>query len=196
MERGEILNKVQRLPLNIVRGVQEALQRRVDRKYGTLAERQATYSHLYKRCEELFTVHAAKVGTLQGYANQGAYQRLILDGMPGVHELIIDRDIGGNDEFHLVGMNTTMGSFENPVIYDRQILTVTPETGIFQTSHSETHYPPNFNPLDNVPYYKDTETKVRPLAAPVAQRWAEQINPNLSPIDNHILMSSATFENQ
>lgn len=194
MERGEILNRAQRLPLNIVRGVKEVLQRRMDRKYGTLPERRTAYSRLYQQCETLFAAHANKVGVMQGSATGETYQRLILEGMPGVHELIIDRGTNGDGEFHVVGMNTAMGPFENPVIYDRQILVVTPETGTYHTSHSETHYPPNFNPLDNVPHFKDSQTKEHPLAARVAHEWANHITPDLMPVDRHILMHGAIYE--
>ncbi len=193
MEKGEVLTRVKRFPFDVVRGVRDALQCRTDRKYGTPEERRLAYGYLYEMCEVLFTHHADKVGTLP-HPGGDRYQRLILAGMPDAEELIVDKNIDGYGEFRLTAMNCTMGPRENPVVYDRRVVTVSQYTGSYHTEHSETHYPPNFDPRFQIPDYIDRETKQQPLAARSALHWAGHLAGNVTPIENHILMVGAVYE--
>jgi hypothetical protein len=75
MERGELLNKVQKLPIDLVRSVREALKRREAKKYGTEAERKAAYATLNTTFEGLFERFKDKVGII-GDDNQ---RRLVFE---------------------------------------------------------------------------------------------------------------------
>ncbi|MDB5163680.1 MAG: hypothetical protein JWS12_297 [Candidatus Saccharibacteria bacterium] len=195
MEKGEILDRVRLRALDVAAGVKEVLRRRAERRYGTMEERRAAYGELYATCDALFATHADKVGTMdRGYMRGSSYQRLILTGFPDAAEVIIDKNLDDQGIFSVDTVRAWMGPHENPVVYDHNVHNVTPNSGTFHTAHYETHYPPNFNPRDDFPYYVDKTTKEHPLAADVALELAQQLGPDVQPMANHILMAGARYE--
>lgn len=54
MERGKVLSKAKSVPLDLIRGIREALQRRENTKYGTPEQRRQAYSVLHTTFKTMF----------------------------------------------------------------------------------------------------------------------------------------------
>jgi hypothetical protein len=194
MERGEFLNRLKTIPLDVVQALRLARQQRDERRYGSVAERLAAYRALYEACEAVYAEHANKIGTFTGQAGR-RYQRLVLESTPDAPELILDKGLSDGGEFEIIAMRMAMGPGENPVIYDREHVVISSKRGASNITRSETHYPSDWNPLlfDDARFI-DTQTKPRTLAANEAQQWADTLaSGELKPVENHILMHGATY---
>lgn len=176
MERGELFKKAQRLPVDIVRGVREGLQRREDRKYGTPEQRKFAYTALHSTFCSMFERFQENVVVVPG----GTTRRLSVT-LPDIGLGIIDEQdrYGGNYRLQIISKPVSK-SYGGHFTESRKKQAIIETDGVQATvkeGYQGVRFSNNWSPLDGG--YWDTFNKfgkTKPLDAQTAQDLAYELS--------------------
>jgi hypothetical protein len=164
------------LSVNFVRGVREVLQRREDRKYDSIEQRQEAYKYLHTTFCRMFERLSDKVSVVPGSTDRRLSVELKDIGIGTVHE----QGGGSRYRLHIIGkpVSERYGGHFTESRHKQAVIETDGLTATIQQGSQGERYSDNWSPKTGDGYW-DTFNKLdkpKPLAAPMANILAIELS--------------------